>query len=350
MSWRAVLVVLSLAFSQAGCTTAAYYWQSAAGHLALLRAARPVSDWLADPATPPTLRAQLVRSQRMRDFAVSQLRLPDNASYRRYADLGREAVVWNVVAAPELSLQLKTWCYPLLGCVGYRGYFHEADAQAMAVQLVREGYEVSVYGVPAYSTLGKLPGAWFADPLMNTFIGWPEADLARLVFHELAHQVAYADDDTAFNESFATAVERLGSAAWLQQHASATEQARAALADQRRRQFRQLVADYRAQIQALYASQQSDTDKRAAKARLLTALRAAYVQLKAQWQGWSGYDAWFARLNNATLAVQAAYDGRVPEFERAFRRCNDDYDCFYREARRLAALPKAVRDAALARP
>lgn len=350
MKWRSLLLMLSLALSQAGCSTLAYYWQSATGHLALLQAARPVQDWLDDPATPPALRERLQRSQRLRDFAVHTLHLPDNASYRRYADLGREAVVWNVVAAPELSLQLKTWCYPLLGCVGYRGYFNEAEARAMAAQLQAEGWEVSVYGVPAYSTLGKLPGPWFADPLLNTFIGWPEADLSRMIFHELAHQVAYADDDTAFNESFATAVERLGSAQWLKQQATPDEQARAVRVDQRRQQFRRLVADYRERFVALYRSDQPDADKRAAKTRLLAELRAGHARLKDEWQGWAGYDDWFARLNNATLAVQAAYDSRVPDFERAFHRCRDDYPCFYREARQMAALPKAEREAALARP
>lgn len=350
MSWRGLLLALGLALSQTGCSTLAYYWQSATGHLALLQAARPVQDWLDDPATPPALRERLQRSQRLRNFAVHTLELPDNPSYRRYADLGREAVVWNVVAAPELSLQLKTWCYPLLGCVGYRGYFKEADARSMAAQLQAEGYEVSVYGVPAYSTLGKLPGPWFADPLLNTFISWPEADLSRMIFHELAHQVAYAEDDTAFNESFATAVERLGSAQWLQQYATPEEQARAARADHRRLQFRRLVADYRDRFITLYRSTQADADKRAAKARLLAELRAAHARLKDEWHGWTGYDDWFARLNNATLAVQAAYDGRVPDFERAFHRCRDDYACFYREARRMAALPRVEREAVLAQP
>jgi predicted aminopeptidase len=342
--------MLALAAAQSGCGHLGYYWQSASGHLALLRAARPVQEWLDDPQTPAALRSRLQSAQRLRNFAVHTLHLPDNASYRRYADLGRAAVVWNVVAAPELSLQLKTWCFPVLGCVGYRGYFREAEAQALAEQLRGEGWEVSVYGVPAYSTLGKLPGAWMADPLLSTFIAWPEVELGRLMFHELAHQVAYANDDTSFNESFATAVERLGAQQWLRTQADEAVRARNAQGEQRRAAFRALVSGYRAQLEALYRSEASVADKRAGKARLLAQMRADYAQLKVSWQGWAGYDDWFARANNATLAVQSAYDSRVEDFERWFRRCEENYVCFYREARRLAALPAAQRQAALAAP
>lgn len=348
--------VLALACAQAGCSTLGslgslgYYWQSASGHLALLRAARPVQDWLDDPDTPAELRQRLVNTQRLRDFAVHTLHLPDNTSYRRYAELGRDAVVWNVVAAPELSLQLKSWCFPVLGCVGYRGYFKEVEARALAARLKAEGYEVSVYGVPAYSTLGKLPGAWLADPLLSTFIRWPEVDVGRMIFHELAHQVAYANDDTSFNESFATAVERLGVQQWLRLHATAEERVRYEQVEQRRGAFRSLVAEYRARLDALYRRTVSDADKRASKARLMNEMRAAYAQLKAGWQGQAAYDNWFAQANNATLAVQAAYDSRVVDFERWFRRCDEDYVCLYREVQRMAALPKAQRDAALAGP
>lgn len=346
---RALGIALLLALTQAGCSTLGYYWQSASGHLKLLRAARPVPAWIDDPATPPALREQLQRAQRLRDYASHTLHLPDNASYRRYADIGRDAVVWNVVATPELSLKLDTWCYPLLGCVGYRGYFDHAEAEAFAQQRRALGREVYVYGVPAYSTLGKLPGDWMADPLLNTFIGWSEPEVARMVFHELAHQVAYAADDTVFNESFATAVERLGTAQWLRERADAGLRTRWEHNEARRRQFRALVADYRARFETLYASDLPEPQKRAEKARLLAALRADHEALKAgPWQGWRGYDDWFAKVNNAVLAVQAAYDGKVGDFERRFHRCGDDYPCLYRDAQRLAAMPKSERDAALA--
>ncbi|MBS0449408.1 MAG: aminopeptidase [Proteobacteria bacterium] len=334
-----------------GCSTIGYYAQAVDGHLAIVRAAQPVDRWLADPATPPAVKQRLELSQRMRDFAVAELKEPDNASYRRYADLKRSAAVWNVVAAPELSLTLKTWCYPLLGCVGYRGYFDQHAADAYAQTLRDEGWEVSVYPVPAYSTLGKLPGDWFADPLLNTFIDYPEGELARLIFHELAHQIAYAPDDTVFNESFATAVERLGSARWLAERA--TPQARAAYEryDARRRDFRTLTMDYRRRFEELYASDRDDAGKRVGKAALMAAMRADYAALKRdRWSGYSGYDAWFEHANNAALGVLAAYNELVPRFERLFERDGGDYTRFYADVKRLAALPKVERRAELNSP
>ena len=244
-----------------GCSTVAYYAQAAAGHLELLQRSRPVDDWLADEATPAPLRERLQLSQRMRDFAVQTLALPDNGSYRRYADLQRSAVVWNVVAAPELSLTLKSWCFPVLGCVGYRGYFDRAAADALATQLAAEGWEVRVYGVPAYSTLGWTD--WLGgDPLLNTFLQWPEGELARLIFHELAHQVAYASDDTTFNESFATAVERIGGARWLERHAAPAARAEYAALQSRREDFRALTLKARRELEAVYASALTDAAKR----------------------------------------------------------------------------------------
>jgi predicted aminopeptidase len=335
-----------------GCSTAGYYAQAVHGHLALLTSAKPVPEWLADPATPQALKDRLALTQRIRDFAISDLKEPDNASYRRYADLKRPAAVWNVVAAPELSLTLKTWCYPLLGCVGYRGYFDRAAADAFAAPLRDdEGLEVSVYGVPAYSTLGRLPGGWFADPLLSTFINYPEGELARLIFHELAHQIAYAEDDTEFNESFATTVERIGADRWLTERASPGARDDYARYDSRREDFRQLTYAYRQRFEALYTSGASDADKRAGKAKLLTEMRADYAKLKAdRWGGFSGYDGWFERANNAALGVLAAYNGLVPDFERLFVREGRDFPRFYAEVKRLAALPKADRRAALKQP
>jgi predicted aminopeptidase len=331
-----------------GCSTLGYYAQSVGGHLAIVRAARPVSAWLADAHTSAALKARLELSQRIRDFAVSELKEPDNASYRRYADLKRSAAVWNVVAAPELSLRLQTWCFPVVGCVGYRGYYARAAAEDFAEGLRAQGLEVSVYGVPAYSTLGLLPGDLFADPLLNTFIGYPEGELARLIFHELAHQIAYAKGDTVFNESFATAVERLGSARWLREHASPQARAEYERYESRRRDFRALTKQYRARLNALYESVAGDADKRAAKAALMAGLRADYAALKRdRWGGYSGYDDWFAHANNASLGVLAAYNELVPNFERLFDREGGDWTAFYREVKRLAALPRAQRRQAL---
>ena len=348
--WRAASA-LALAATLAGCGAVDYYAQSVGGHFSLLGAARPVAEWIADPATPPALRERLQLSQRIRNYAVTTLALPENASYRRYADLRRPAAVWNVVAAPELGLELKRWCYPVVGCVGYRGYFDRSEADREAAALRAEGLEASVYAVPAYSTLGLLPGSYFADPLLSTFIALPEGELARLIFHELAHQVAYASDDTVFNESFATAVEQIGAQRWLAEEAGAAAREAYAVYDARRRRFRELTSGYRQRLSALYAGTATDADKRAAKAALYAQLRADYERVKAQeWGGYKGYDHWFAGANNAAFGVLAAYNLAVPEFERIHRERGGDFTRFYAEVRRLAALPASERRSALGLP
>ncbi|MES2229331.1 MAG: aminopeptidase [Pseudomonadota bacterium] len=332
----------------AGCSTIGYYAQSVGGHLAIVRAARPVSEWLADEHTSAALKARLELSQRIRDFAVSALKEPDNASYRRYADLKRPSAVWNVVAAPELSLTLQTWCFPVVGCVGYRGYYDRAEADAFARGLREQGLEVGVYGVPAYSTLGLLPGDSLKDPLLNTFIDQPEGELARLIFHELAHQVAFAKGDTVFNESFATTVERLGAERWLGERAGPQARAEYEQAEARRADFRALTSRYRERFQALYDSTASVAEKRSAKAALLAGLRADHETMKRErWGGFSGYDGWFARANNAALGMLAAYNQLVPNFERLFEREGRDFPRFYAEVRRIAALPLPDRRNAL---
>ena len=347
----AVLLAAGTVCLTSGCTTLGYYTQAVGGHLAIVQGAKPVPDWLADEATPAALKQRLELSQRIRDYAVTELKEPDNASYRRYADLQRGAAVWNVVAAPELGLTLQTWCFPAVGCVGYRGYYDRDQAEAFAATLRAQGQEVSVYGVPAYSTLGLLPFDVFADPLLNTFIDYPEGELARLIFHELAHQIAFAKGDTEFNESFATAVERIGSTRWLHDRADPAARDAYERFDARRRDFRALVSRTRDALVALYRSADSDAAKRAGKAELMARMHADYAAMKAErWGGFSGYDGWFARANNASFGVLAAYNELVPDFERLFEREGRDFDRFYAEVRRLAALSKAERRDALQSP
>ncbi|MDB5894751.1 MAG: aminopeptidase, partial [Rhodoferax sp.] len=304
---RAVVAGLGLTLL-AGCADTGYLLQSARGHLQMLRAARPVDDWLADAKTPVELKERLLLARQMRSFAVTELHLPDNASYHRYADLHRRAVVWNVVAAPPYSLKLKTWCFPVTGCIGYRGYFEEGDARALAGELDADGLETNVYGVPAYSTLGWMNWAG-GDPLLNTFIRYPEGELARMLFHELAHQVVYAQDDTPFNESFATAVERLGGARWLAAHGSEAARREYAEFDGRRRQFRALTMATRGRLEAIYRQAGPEAvpspGEVAAKADAMARFRADYAALKASWNGYAGYDAFVDRANNASFGVQA---------------------------------------------
>ena len=249
-------------------------------------------------------------------------------------------------AAPPLSLTLQTWCFPVAGCVGYRGYFDEADARAFARSLPAD-LEVTVYPVPAYSTLGWMNWAG-GDPLLNTFIGYPEGELARIVFHELAHQVAYARGDTEFNEAFATAVERLGGARWLATQASQQARNDYAVFDQRRRAFRALTFSVRQQLQDIYRDAKlDDTEKLRRKATTMADFHRRYQELKRGWDGFAGYDPFVAQANNASFAAQAAYDGLVPAFEALFEREGRDFARFYDAVRALAALPREERRARL---
>jgi predicted aminopeptidase len=344
----ALLAVAALVLP--GCTSMAYYWQSVSGHLQLMNAARPVPDWLGDSQTPEGLRTRLALAQRMREFAVSELHLPDNASYRRYADLKRPAVVWNVTAAPALSLKAQTWCFPVAGCVAYRGYFDEQAARAEAARLQASGLDVYVYGVPAYSTLGWMNWAG-GDPLLNTFVAYPEGDLARLIFHELAHQVIYLAGDTPFNESFATAVERLGVARWLAAPGAETARADDAALEQQRQQFRALARDTRRTLAGIYESEGgpalSPQAKLAMKNGALEDFRTRYAALKKGWTGppgsTRGYDRWVAQANNASFGAQAAYDELVPGFEALFASTGGQWPAFYDAVRELARLPQAQR-------
>jgi predicted aminopeptidase len=349
LSVTALVLMASAALCiTSGCSSIGYLGESASGHVHLLAAARPVQDVIADPSTSESLRARLQLTQRMRDFAVTELKEPDNGSYRSYADLKRSAAVWNVVAAPELSLKLQTWCFPIVGCVGYRGYYDLASADAAALPLKAQGLEVDVYEVPAYSTLGWMN--WIGgDPLLNTFVNWPEGELARLIFHELAHQVAYAPGDTTFNESFATAVEQIGSQRWLQANATPAVREQQALTESGRRDVHLLVRAWRAKLDAMYRSELPDADKRAQKAQLYAGMRADYETLKRdQWHGYKGYDHWFATANNAALGAQAAYDDQVGAFVRLFAAEGSNFDRFYAEVKRMAALSRPERDAAMA--
>jgi predicted aminopeptidase len=336
------IIVAAIAVA-AGCSSLGYYAQSIDGHFAMLRAARPIPELVADPGTAEGLKQRLQRAQQIRAFASEHLGLPENGSYRSYADLQRPYVVWNVFAAPELSLELKQWCYPVVGCAAYRGYFDRDSADSAAAELRAEGYEVHVGGVAAYSTLG-----WFSDPLLNTFIGGTEGQLAGLVFHELAHQVVFVGGDTTFNESFATAVEREGVRRWLAAHGDDASRMAYAQFSQRRHEFLNLLLQYRGLLFQNYQSQQPDELKRARKQQLFASLKDDYARLKAGWGGFAGYDRFFAQdLTNAHLASIAAYNDLVPAFDALLAQTGGDFSRFYAEVRRLAALPRERRDESL---
>lgn len=327
-----------LAMLAAGCAQLAYYGQAANGEFTLLDRARPIDDWLADSGIDASLRAKLQSTRQMRRFAVSELGLPDNRSYTEYADLKRPFALWNVVAAPALSLEPKQWCFPIAGCVNYRGYFNQSAALKFANGLRRQGYDVQVSGVPAYSTLG-----WFNDPLLSTFIRYPDGELARLIFHELAHQTVYAKDDTQFNESFATAVEQVGVERWLQAAGNQKNRDAYVKFEGRKKEFVALLLQYRQRLASNYVSDLSDTQKLQQKAAIFLALQADYQVLKTKWGGYTGYDRWFAEpLSNAHLALVATYYELVPGFK-ALLAQQHTFPKFYVAVARLAALSKDER-------
>jgi predicted aminopeptidase len=339
----ALLLTAGLAASLAACSQIGYYGQAVGGHLELMRARVPIDELLRAPATDPDLRHRLAEAQSIRDFASRELGLPDNGSYRAYADLGRPYAVWNVFAAPELSLQAKEWCLLVVGCVSYRGYYDRRAAERLAAELRDEGYDTYVGSVPAYSTLGH-----FDDPVLNTFLRLGTLAVARTVFHELAHQIAFVPGDTPFNESFATAVEEEGLRRWLRTHGSSEQRAADSAQRQRRAALMTLLQSHRERFAALYASALPLAEKRAAKAALFAALRSDRTALLAAWGGHGGDDRSAADdLNNARLASLALYSGLVPAFERLLANQDHDLPRFYREVAGLATLAARDRHTAL---
>ena len=316
------------------CTHLGYYSQSVWGGAGILTKRQPVAALIEDQQTPANLRERLALALEMREFAVSELGLADNASYRSYSELDRPYVLWNVVASPELSIVPKTWCFLVVGCVAYRGYFSEQRAHAFADRLRREGYDVDVGGVAAYSTIG-----WFADPLLSTFINQPEPQLAGMLFHELAHQRAFVKGDTTFNESFAMAVEQEGAMRWLA-HRGRPEQIEAyRLTKERQRQFSELVLAHRERLAEAFAAEESDEWKRRRKADVLADLETEYEALKLRWDGYAGFDGWFERgLNNARLALVGAYHQLLPAFLSLLRTHDGQFEPFYAEVDEIAAL------------
>ncbi|MFL6550253.1 MAG: aminopeptidase [Povalibacter sp.] len=332
--FRSMFLLLS-ASSLSGC----YLIQAATGQMQIVSKRQPIAEVIRDPATSEKLKARLEYVTAARDFASHELGLPDNESYRSYADVGRPYVVWNVFATPEFSVEPRRWCFPIAGCVVYRGYFKESSAERYALRMRSRGDDAMVGGVAAYSTLGH-----FRDPILNTMISWSDAQLASTLFHELAHQVVYVPGDSEFNEAFATAVEEAGLTRWLTANGREKELQLWHAIRQRQEQFIDLLLNTRSQLQELYASKIPEEEMRARKQETLGRLKFEYSKLRAQWNGYSGYDWWFERaLGNAHLVSAATYHGCMPGFERLLNSVNGDLPKFYDEVRRVSKLPKAER-------
>ena len=339
---RLARVVLGGALSAllGGC----YLMQAADGEYRLLHARTPIAELIEASGTQPALRARLEEMRAARDFASRELGLPDNESYRSYADIGRPFVVWNVVAAPEFSLQPKRWCFPVAGCVAYRGYFHERRARELALALEARGFDVVVEGVPAYSTLGK-----FADPVISSMLRYDDDELAATIFHELAHQLIYVKNDSEFNEAFATTVEEAGLTRWLEHQGAAQRIGRFHTEQGQEAALLALLRPARARLEALYESGAPFSEQRAGKRRILGELGADIADLERR-QGvhYPVYDQWIAAgLNNAQFAAVATYYDCVPGFKRLLAGENGDLTRFYAAVRTLAQAPRATRHAQL---
>jgi predicted aminopeptidase len=334
-----ILAVLALLLALSGC----YLMQAASGQMAIVSKRQPIAQVVANSSTPQTLRARLEYVRAARDFASRELGLPDNESYRSYADVGRPYVIWNVFATDEFSVEPRRWCFPIAGCVVYRGYFSEDAAQSYARRLRLRGDDTAVGGVAAYSTLGH-----FKDPVLNTMMAWSDAQLAATLFHELAHQVAYVPGDSEFNEAFATVVEEEGLERWLASRDRATELQAWRTQRQRGSQFIALLLRTRDRLKELYASGLPPAQMRERKQYAFGELKLEYAQLRHKWGGYGGYDHFFDRtLNNAHLVSAATYYGCVPGLQRLLRESGGDLPLFYERVRELTRLDAQARASAV---
>jgi len=339
MKVRTYLCIVLVSVLLLGCSDFGYYLQCAKGHMEVMSNTRPIAEVIKDPQTKPETRQQLEKVLEMRDFAVTELGLPDNESYRHYADIGRPYVVWNVVAATEFSLEPKQWCFPVAGCVSYKGYFKQVKAEELAATLRRENYAVDLYGVQAYSTL-----SWFDDPLLNTCLSSSDARLAGLLFHELSHQLIYIDNDSSFNEAFAMTVQIEGVRRWFQQTANPEEWQRFLDQQAQTEVFQDYLQATREKLSDLYRQELPIESLREEKQLLITAALESFAHLKKSGQLDQRFDPWMARgLNNARLAGSATYRDLIPGFQAILKQCQGELGCFYEEVRLIGTLPKAER-------
>jgi predicted aminopeptidase len=334
---RACCVLLAM-LPLAGC----YVMQAAVGQADVLARSEPIAEVIADPQTPEAVRARLVLAGQAKAFAVQELGLPEGRSFRKYAELGRPYAVWNVVAAAEFSVQPRRWCFPVAGCVAYRGYFDQENADAFADRLARRGDDVAVGGVATYSTLGRLP-----DPVFNTMLGWAEVRFVGTIFHELAHERLYVAGDSEFSEAFASVVEQEGLRQWLLARGDVAGLERLNDSAAREAEFAALLRSARERLDRLYRSGAPGETLRSEKQREFGRLKFEYTLLRARWGGYAGYDGWFARtLNNAHLAAVATYHDCVPGLRRELVAAGS-LPAFYERAAELAALPFEKRRAAV---
>ena len=334
-----IFLVSSLLLGSSGCSTIGYYHQSISGHFKLISKRVPIEHIVNDTNQSEKLVKQLSAAQEMRDFASQQLFLPENESYLSYVQLDRPYVTWNVFAAPKFSIALNQWCFLVIGCVPYRGYFDKQEAEAYAQRLDSQGHDVYVAGVPAYSTLG-----WFDDPLLSSMIDRGELVTASYIFHELAHQQFYLNGDGAFNEAFATAVEEIGVIMWLENQNRADDIEKYENFLLQKNIFFEFVKHSRDEFEVLYQQEFDEEKKLAEKEILIAEMRRKYTNLSDKNEYIARYAKWMSGpLNNAQLGAISLYREFVPAFRNLFAVCDNNFERFYAQVEVIAKLSAEQR-------
>ena len=340
---RTLLLIISCVLLLQGCSSVAYYWEKIQGQAEILNKQQPIQEVIDNPQTPESLRVLLVNAQQARTFASDTLLLPDNNSYRNYVDVGRDYVVWTVVATPPYSIEPKEWCFFIVGCLSYRGYFSQQAAEEFATDLKAQGMDVYVSGAKAYSTLG-----WFDDPLLSTMLYKSEAYRVGIIFHELAHQKTYVDNDTAFNEAFATTVELEGIKTWFKQTNEQKKLELYLISRKRDKDFKKLLTQTREALKQFYAKNKLPEELQKGKQNIFAKLQLAYKNFKQRWNNYTGYDKWFTKpVNNPRLALVATYNDWLPAFSKLLEDSKRDYRQFYKKVAALTELDKEQRNTKL---
>jgi predicted aminopeptidase len=337
MRW---IISIPLLLLLSGCADMGYYWHNANGHLSVMNQRTDIDELLADDQLDPELRKRLQLVQEIRRFSIERLDLPANDSYASYVELDRPYVVQNIFAAPEFSTRLYEWCYPVIGCASYRGYYDEARMLAYSDDLKSSGLEVYIGKVSAYSTLG-----WFDDPVLSSFVNWPDYRLAGLLFHELTHQQIYIDNDTTFNESLASAVQQVGTELWLESRHQSDQLDQLTSWSRYRDEVIALIESTREQLAEIYADDSDDAGKRESKVRIFTEARDAHTEIAVRHEIKGGFTHWFAgELNNAKIGSVAAYNSLTPAFINMIRAYKLDFALFFEYAEAVGDLEKSARN------
>lgn len=336
-----LLIVILL---QSACTDLGYYWHSTKGHLALMNKRVDIDDMLESPDLDADLRQRLLLVKNIRAFSVDELALPDSGSYHNYVQLDRDYLLQNLFAAKEFSTQLHKWCFPVAGCLSYRGYYDEELLNEYANQLRAQNFDLHIAYVPAYSTLG-----WFDDPVLSSFINWPDYRLAGLLFHELTHQRIYIDDDTQFNESLAVAIQQAGTELWLKANNEEAQLDEFTRWIVYRREVVSLIEETRKKLTRLYRENLDDTTKRQIKQAIFDGSRESYADIAERLNYQGGFKDWFAgELNNAKIGSVSAYNIHVPAFLAIIKSLKYDFEVFFTQVELIGTMDKPERELCLA--